>query len=202
MTDVFEPIFTATQLEVAAMQTLSTWMPTYLQEIELQLNRTRGEIPPPAEYSTRNEFTSFPEDKMPLCVVVSPGLSDPPTKEGDGTYSGWWALGVGFATVARDADASNFLAKVYGAAARAILLQNSSLGGISQGTEWIDESYDELVTEDDRVVRACYLIFRFNVWNVVTKNAGPPPPADPAAQPGSNWPTANLVQIDEINVLP
>lgn len=200
MPDVFGNIIIGTQVETAVIDTLVMWMPTYIREIELQLGRAQNLIPPPKTYTTRNEFTSFPADLMPLCVVVSPGLADPPTTEGDGTMSAWWSVGVGLAAAARDADASGFIAKIYGAAARALLLQNASLGTFAQGVEWVDESYDDLVTEEERTIRACYNVFRVKVWDIVTKGAGPVAPANPATQPGSTWPTANIVKIDAINV--
>jgi hypothetical protein len=135
--------------------------------------------------------------------VVSPGLADQPTKEGDGTYSAWWSMGIGFAAAARDADASAFLAKLYGAAARKVLIDKKSLGGFVQSTEWVDESYDDLVTEEERTIRACYLIFRVYKWGVATEGGPPEPiPPDPATQPGSTWPEANTVVIDAINVQP
>src|SRR4051812_35803706 len=148
MTSIFGNILVGTQLEVAVMDTLRAWMPTLLQEIEIQLGRTRGEIPVPRYYTTRNEFTSYPEDQMPMCVVVSPGLLTPPTKDGEGIYSAWFQIAVGFAASAKDADASGFLAKIYGAAGRWILLNKGGLGGLGAGTDWDDESYDDLVSEE------------------------------------------------------
>lgn len=197
---VFGTITVGTEVETAVMAQLAAWMPTVIQEIELQYNRERGKIPPPKMYTTRNEFTSFPTDILPLCVVVSPGLADPPTKDGEGVFEAWWTLGVGFAAEARDADAAGFLAKVYGAAGRKILLTHQSLGGVTQKVVWVDESYDDLVVEDDRTVRATYLIFRVLKGDIVTEYAGPAAPANPATQPGSTWPTANIVKIDGINV--
>lgn len=201
--DIFGEITVGTEIEVAVMDTLRIWMPTYLEEIELQKGRTRGEIPPPARYTTRNRFDSFPDDAMPLCVVVSPGLAEKPRKEGSGIYSAWWAVGVGFAAVARDADAAGFLSKVYGAASRAILLQHGSLGGSAEGVEWEDESYDDLVDDEERTVRACYEMFRVFKYDIVTKGGGPSDPIapDPVTQPGSTWPTAETVVIDAINIL-
>jgi hypothetical protein len=89
------------------------------------------------------------------------------------------------------------MAKIYGAAARSILLQHQALGDFgAQGVEWIDESYDDLVTEEDRVVRASFGIFQVKVWDVVTRFSGPTDPIpDPADQPGSNWPTADIVNV-------
>jgi hypothetical protein len=90
--DVFGTIFVETQLETAVMEQFRIWMPTYIQEIELQLGRTRGQIPPPRSYHTRNELASFPPDLMPVCIVVSPGLTEEPLADGEGVYTTRWAL--------------------------------------------------------------------------------------------------------------
>jgi hypothetical protein len=196
--DIFGNIFVGVQLDGAVISTLKSWMPTYLREIEQQLGWTDSPIPDIRLWTTRNEFTQFPADQMPMCVVVSVGLTGAPTKEGDGTYSGQFSLAVGFAAAGRDADTSKALATIYGAAGRAILLHKSGLGGLAEGVQWEDESYDDLVTEDERVVRACYNIYRVDVDNIVTKGAGPatPTPPDPVNQPGSQWPTADTIVID------
>lgn len=199
MSDIFGPILVGSTVEQAVMETLRTWMPTYIEEIELQLGRARGLIPPPKMYTTRNRFESFPDDRMPMCVVVSPGFTDQPTADGEGNYFGWLGMGVGCIAAARDAEAAGFLSKLYAAAARAILLHNPGLKDAlgnprAIGTEWVDESYDDtIVSEEDKTVKAAYVLFRVKVDNVVSRWTGPITPPDPAILPGSQWPTADIV---------
>lgn len=197
---IFDPISVGTDITTAVIDTLRKWMPTYLQEIELQLGRQRGLIPPPRFYTTRNRFINYPEEQLPLCVVVSPGLTEAPTKTGDGCYSGWYGLGVGFVAQARDDVTADFLAKVYAAAARAILLQNQDMGGGVAGTEWIDEIYDDEITGDEnRTLKASYVLFRVYVENIVNALAGPiSPNADPDTQPGSDWGTVETVETEVV----
>ena len=185
---IFQPIFAAHSLELAVMQTLRDWMPTYLREIELQQSLPEGQIPPPKTYTTRNEFTTFPEDQMPICVVISPGLSGEPYTEGNGTISGWWSLGIGVLASAATEEDTNFLSKVYAAAVRAIMVQQSSLGGMCSSIEWVDESYDDIPTDvQERTIRAAQWIGRALIDNVVNRSAGPEVPPDPETQPGSTW---------------
>lgn len=198
---IFENISPGSLVQEAAAATLLKWMPTYLREIERQLSRTLGQIPAPRTYTSRNRFESFPEDQMPLCVVVSSGLVDTPSRESDGRYNAWFSLGIGFLASARDEDAADFLSKVYAAAGRAIILQRPSLGGVASGVEWIDETYDDdVVTEDQRTMKASYVIFRIHMDDIVTRFAGPvePDAPDPATQPGSTWPTADTIDIQVV----
>lgn len=202
MTDIFETILGADQVEDAAKQTLIAWMPTYLREIELQRNLTEGRIPAPKTYTSRNRFTTFPDDRMPICVVVSPGIVDAPHKDGEGIHSAWWGLGVGIVARAATTDESNMLSKVYGSAARAILLQKQ-VGDLSDDVQWVDESYDDIPDDDQsRTIRSAQVIFRVHVDGIVSDQGGPayPIPPDPDNQPGSDWPEFQTVKIDSIEV--
>jgi hypothetical protein len=196
----FDTITVGTDITTSVIETIRKWMPTYLQEIELQLGRERGLIPPPRFYTTRNKFMSYPEEQLPLCVVVSPGLTDAPTKDGDGCYNGWYGVGVGFVAQARDDVTADFLAKVYAADARAILLQHQDMGGGTAGTEWIDEIYDDDIAEDEnRTLKASYVLFRIYVENIVNSYGGPVGPIpNPDTQPGSDWGTVETVETEVV----
>jgi hypothetical protein len=183
------------------MATLQKWMPTYIQELEHQRNLPRGRIPSPKVYTTRNNFSAMPDERMPLCVVVSPGLAHEPWKDGEGRHMGWYGLGVGIVARANSEEASNKMAKIYGAAIRAIMLQKQALDDswAFVGTELIDESFTDIPTsERERSMRSVQVIFRVQVDELVTSFAGPQYPIapDPDTQPGSVWPefqTADVV---------
>lgn len=186
--DVFKNLFVAHDLELKTLETLKIWMPTYLQEIERQSGLTRGLIPRPRTYTTRNEFTTFPEDQMPICVVISPGIVDRPEAEGNGTYSGWFSLGVGLLCSAKTEEDTNHLSKIYAAAIRGIMLQQSDLGGIASAIEWMDESYDDIPIENqERTIRASQWVGMVLIDDIVTRFTGPLEP-DPENAPGSLWP--------------
>lgn len=204
--DIFRPIFSADVLESAVIATLRKWMPTYLREMEVQRDLTRGRILIPRTFTTRNEFSTFPDEQMPVCVVVSPGLADAPNPDGEGRYVGWWALGVGVVARANTETNTNSLAKIYGAAVRAIIMHKQGLDDSWPfgGNEWIDETFTDIPTDErERSMRAVQVIFRVWVDELVTKNAGPayPDDPDPDNQPGSDWPevlTADVtVQLKE-----
>jgi hypothetical protein len=186
---IFGPIFVGHDLEMAALETLRAWFPTYLREVELQQGLPMGEIPSPRTYTTRNEFTSFPEDQMPICVVVSPGLAGEPHKEGNGTISGWFSLGVGVLASAATEEDTNYLSKMYGAAIRAIMVQQGDLGGMCSGIDMLDESYDDVPDIDQtRSIRAAQWVGLAYIDHIVDRTAGPIGDPDPETQPGSEWP--------------
>lgn len=201
MGDVFGPIFVASQLEKAVIDTLIKWMPTYLPLVEDQLGREAGQIPLPITYTTRRIFTKFPEDQLPTVIVVSPGLDGEPREEGDGTYRAKWRMHVGCVVSTSDLIETNIVSKIMGAAMRAAILQHASLGGVACGMDWYDEYYDPLPNDDTtRSLGAVALSFRIEVDNVVNWQHGPDtayvPDPDATTQPGDHWPEAETVTVE------
>jgi hypothetical protein len=197
---IFQPIFSADVLEDAVVATLRLWMPTYLREIEYQRNLPLGRIEAPKVYTNRNEFTGFPQERMPLCVVVSPGIASPPRAEGDGNYTGWWALGVGIVARASTDEDTNKVVKIYGAALRAIMLQKPMFDNSWEfaGVEWVDETFIDIPTpERELSMRSVQVIFRVWVDDLVNRLAGPayPTQPDPVNQPGSVWPEVETADV-------
>jgi hypothetical protein len=198
---LFQPIFVGAVLEQAVIDTIKMWIPTYLREVERLTGRQMGDIPVPRSYTTRKIFEKFVEDQTPTIIVVSPGTADEPKMEGDGHYRAEWGLGVGAVVSTSTQETTNLVAKVYGAAIRAIILQQASLGGIASGVRWMDESYDDLPSDDsDRTLGSAALYFRVEVDDVVNRFAGPnsvyfPADPDPDSQPGADWPTVETVEV-------
>jgi len=198
MTSIFEPIYVAQKLEDVIKAQIEEWMPTYIREVERQFFGQMDRIPMPKSVTSRNQFDKFPEDQLPMIVVVNSGLADEPIKHGDGVHTAWWAIGIGIIASASTEEASRQITDVYGAAIRALLLQKPDIGGNAAGVEWVDEIYDDLPTDDQaRSLRSARLVFRVLVDDVVTSWGGPAEPDDPdPAMPGSQWPTADDVIIE------
>ena len=201
MTDIFGPIFDGSLLTKAVLETLQLWYPTYIREIELQRGWPLGEIPAPRTYAERWRFDSYPDDAIPICVAVCPGMADPPTKTGEGIFGGWWILGVGVIAAANTEDNSERLAKVYGAAARTIMSQKGYLNNTWEfaDCEIIEETYEDIPDmEQARTMRSAQIITRVRVEQMWTEYGGPayPDAPDPDRQPGSQWPIANEVFVE------
>jgi hypothetical protein len=201
MPDLAGPIFIATDLERAVIDTLIKWLPFYVPLIEDRMGREAGDIPLPITYTTRRVFTKFPEDQLPTIIVVSPGLDGEPKKGGDGTYRAKWVMHVGCVVSTSDLMETNVVSKIMGAAIRAAMTQHASLGGVACGMDWYDESYDPLPDDDTtRSLGAAALSFRIEVDNVVNWQKGPDtlyiPDPDAETPPGSDWPEAETVTVE------
>jgi len=191
--DVFGPIFGGELLTRAVMATLKMWMETYIREIEYQRGWTVGLIPLPKTYAERWVFDSYPDDKMPAVIVVCPGMAMEPHRDGDGTISGWWMLGVGIIAAASTEDNSERLAKTYGAAARSILSQKGWLDESWEfnGTQILEETYTDVPDiEQARTMRSAQIIARTQVLDMWNTQKGPLVPMTP---PGTMGPEVEEV---------
>lgn len=187
MTDIFGPVFSADHLDNAVTATLKLWFSTYLREIELQNGLPDRSLELPKSWNVRPENDRFAEEALPAVLVVSAGTADPPVMEGDGSYRGFFRVGVALYLTAPSKDTVNRNTKLYAAVVRAILLQKRSLGGVSEGCVWESEVYDEITSDMGRTAGLSVNQFVFTVSPVVNRLLGPaqPEPPDPDTLPGS-----------------
>jgi hypothetical protein len=128
-------------------------------------------------------------------TVVAPGLLTQPTREKHG-YRARWGVGIGCVVAGKDRDNTYSLATLYTAAVRSLVVQNSSLGGFADGTEWISERYDNLDTSDLRTIAAGIIQLGIDVVAVVNPRAGLGEPlVDITVQP-PDQPVVDQVFID------
>lgn len=196
--ELFGRIISGRQVEGWMRDTLKLWFGTYLREIERQEGLTLQSLPKPRSYTIAEDADKEPEDQLPAIVVVSPGLNGiPPTADGEGWYESNWRVGVGVFASATDRQATINLVRMYCAVVRALVLQKQSLGGHTDGIEWLDEDYDVMEFDDGRTIGAGQVIFDVRINHAVRKHGGPDQPDE--GVPG-DWPLVDTVIIDESNV--
>jgi len=201
-TDIFDRIVSANQIEEALRDHLKLWMPVYLQEMELQLGRTRRKVPVPRSFMIAGALEQLRENQLPGILVQSPGITGLPYHDGSGMYTATWRMAITGLISALDQDSTRAVAKLYGAAMRAIVVQKPTLGGFAINSVWTSESYNDLPSPDgERNLTLVMVHADVTVEDVVNKMGGPrtypaPDPPDPATQPGSHWPLVQEVDID------
>lgn len=172
------------------------WMTPYLAEVERQMGLNPKSLPPVRAWVTANEFRKMPEEQIPVGVVVSPGLSDRPVKDGSKVYTAKWHIGIAIVVKGRDKEETGENAGLYAAACRGAMLQHQSLGGFAKAVDWLDEDYTNIKTEANRTLGSAQLIFEIEVGNTIQTLAGlVTVPEDPYDVPDS-WPTAEKVTVD------
>lgn len=184
---IFGEFITNDEVEQAVLNTVREWASTYLAEVERQKGMTAGDLPRPRSYVVASEFETIPGDEqLPMVIAIAPGLADPPSKNGSKRHRATWQVAVVvLVSVRRTADNNpRKVAGYYGAAVRGLLVQRPGLEGFAEGTTWVDESYQDVNTEDSRSLGAVRVVFDVEVDGVVTGDAGPVAPApqgDPLA---------------------
>lgn len=185
-------ILTDDQVEDAVLATLRLWIPSKLSDIETQLFLSVGYYQRPVAWEVKTDFQKFPEEQLPMVIVVSIGLDDRPVKAGSQKYRAVWDMGV--ITVASSIDQASSRRAAYrlGAAARAALVHRQSLDGALdstvRGVEWIGSRNNEVPADDGRTAWAQRQVFRVEVDDIITMSAGPAgpdarPPVDPEGDP-------------------
>lgn len=150
-------VVTGWDVEQAVFETLKPRLDLYCP----QLN-----YPTPKSYMRVPIFDRWPEHKLPGVVIASPGLGSTPTKMRGGYYA-HWAIGVAYVVSGRTEDSARKQAKEVGALIRAILVQEPSLHGFARGTDWVDETYDELPIRMRRNMSSAEETFSVEVGPVV-----------------------------------
>lgn len=187
---IFGNIRTPDEVEQAVLNTVREWGSTYLAEVERQKGLTAGDLPRFKSYTPASEFNGLPGDEqLPMVIAIAPGLSDQPRKDGRRKHRATWQVAVVVLVSVRRTPRTNprQIAGLYGGALRALLIQRASLEGFAAGTEWVDELYQDIPTEDARGLGAVRVVIDVEVDNVVSGNAGPAQPS-PEADPLAAYP--------------
>lgn len=198
VTSIFGRIISGADIEDAAQVLLQKWSSTYLAEVERQHGLTAGELPRIRSWSTVNTFENWPSDQLPASLLISTGTVDRPVREGAGPMRARFALGLAVVCATNNAQRSNWLAKHYIAAHRAVLVQRPSLEIDARGVDWLGDDYTDLPPEDGRFLSAGMAEFVVEIDDVQTTNAGPTRPdvpLDPDTDPWADWPRVETTDI-------
>lgn len=202
MSTVFGPTISAPDVERRVISTLQYWFETYLQNRELETGRDRGSVERPHTWKIVNEFNDKnPEDAVPFIGIISDGLADLPTSNGQGRITAKWGIGIGVVCESNTDENAQLLVKdIYCPVIRNILLQKPSLRDwatvdsvpFSNGVDWVNETYSDVAFGNaERTLWSAIVLFEVTVEGVAIRRGGPITPADPVTQPGSDWPVAD-----------
>jgi hypothetical protein len=195
----------ACDVEDAALAQLQAWLPDYLCEVERTHGLTPGDLPRPRSWIVSSAVEKMPEDQLPAVILASPGLVDGPQADGRGIYTARWRLVVGIMAAARGNRYALRLVRLYALGARASLLQQQALPGLSmRRIDWLDERYRLLDSIDDRSVCVAEVELSAEVADVTTRHAGPLAPlmgpGDLCGPDSPQWPQAQSAEVEVLNV--
>lgn len=197
---VFGELHTGEDVEAAVTAFLKRWMMTYVAHAEERAGDVLGSHPAPRTWSVENRFDSFPEERLPIVLVIATGTSGTPLMDGEGYYRAKYGIGIATVASGKNRESARHNAMVYAAGVRTALLQKSSLEtDWIKGIDWQGDAYDNIPPEDSRqlaAVRSAYLVDARAVVNgrMGLGQAAPNPPPDPTVPP-EDWPT-----VQEFNI--
>jgi hypothetical protein len=198
--EIFGRIWHPGRLEDAVLDTLKTWLPTYLNEVcEQETERLGLDTPKtlglPQSWAVVSDYDRFPEESLPAIIVAAPGLDGDPDREGDGTVHTTWRFEVSVTLTAPDGRTTRRNAQLYLAAIIACLLQRRSLGEDMTSIDLVDADYVDVPNEKRRTQIAAAAAFTAQIDGMVTDLAGPGTPEPPDPMP-ETWPTVTETTIE------
>lgn len=182
---IFGELFGGDQIDAALIDVLKTWMPTYLTEVARQRG-LNAPLEAPRSIVAVAEFDRWPEEQLPGIVIVNPGTTGTPLKDGAGAYRASWPIEVCISVSAATQADTRRNSQLYIAAARGCIMQRRSLGHGMKGTDWGGESYTLIEADKRRSLAGAKASFTIERDDVVTVGAGPTNPDSP---PPEEWPT-------------
>jgi hypothetical protein len=177
---IYGTLITDTAVELAVIEQLQAWLPSYLVEAAVQDGL--AEIALPRSYdTTRGAMTKWTEQALPAVVVQIGGTIGLSRKSGK--YRAVYGCSVGAVVGGQTRANTRQLAGIYGLSIAAALCQQA--GAWTDGIEWTDLDYDLIDEDRSRTLMAAIISLDVAVNGVLDVHAGP---AGPAPAPGSTTP--------------
>lgn len=192
MPSVFGDFVDGADVEVALLEHLKLWMPTYVEEVRRQkdpLEDTWRSVAPIRSFTVVHQADQkWPEDQLPMLLAYAPGLAAEPDAEGAGPMGAIYECALTAIASGSGMADSKALARLYATAAKGAILQHESLGGFALGTRWTNEKNYPLTgfADRERSLMAVSAVYQIEVEAVLDRHAGiaepevdPESPADP-----------------------
>jgi hypothetical protein len=202
----------AHHVDAALIDIIDYWGPTYLYETARRSGEEANELRYFRSKRVSHELEKMPEDQTPALILVNLGIQDEPSKIGTArpgkTYYATWRYQFGVLLSARGKKVNAVpraqeLAKMYCLAIRTLIIQkrddpdvNPTWKGILGMTDWIDEGYGGLDSEDDRTICLAHTDFNVNVPSAATWATGPLEVEEMPEPDSPIWPEVVSVDVD------
>lgn len=201
MSDLFGQIISPKAVEHAVVASLNEWLDDYLGELERVEGYAPNAIERPHGIITSSEFSKWPEDQIPVVVVINLGLAGKPERRAEGRYDASWLIGIAAVVSDQDQSSTRDLAFTYLTAIRVAIGQHKMLksplhpDGFANFSMWHDETYSDIAFNESRTLGAGRSIFEIGVESVMTEFAGPREPYPDATQIPAPLPTVSQTPV-------
>jgi hypothetical protein len=197
---VVGPLWHPGVLEDAVLDTLKTWLPSYLSEACAQETERLDLAEPkrlavPKTWATISDYDRFPEQGLPAIIVAAPGMKGEADRRGDGSLRGTWMVEVSATVSADTAKNTRRAAQIYLAAILGSVLQRRSLGDPHSAATFVATEYVDVPNEKRRSIVACAAAFEVQVGEMLSTQLGPATPEPPDPMP-ETWPEVQETTIE------
>lgn len=181
---VFGKILSFGSVEQWIIDTCVKWFPEYLAAVERDLGEAPKTFAPLRDWGVANDFDKWPEEHLPFLLVMYSGLSEQPTRQGDGT---WNAVALFTASVIVSSNTKQNVRHnqhAYGAALKTLLSVKRDLGHPEHigGLKWIDERPAAIPPDGTRSLGAVTCYFTVDIKAIFT-DKGTTPEDEPRPDP-------------------
>jgi len=159
--DAYGPLYGGHSVQEAFYNTLQTWLPSYIAEINRQIGATV--LYEPYEYRHRPEFRTMPRGVSAAILVDVPNTIGIPQIHGNTTRANWRVEVMVYVYGTKDWQETQAMTSAYAAAVRAAIIQHRGLGGFAQTTNWEGEQYLEGEHTSGRTTGVAHLRFSVTV---------------------------------------
>jgi hypothetical protein len=200
MTGTFKPFITGRHVEEAVTNLCVKWGAEFVAEAERQFGIEPRSVPVLERgqfTSVSDDFEKMPEDQLPVCLVLAPGLAGTPRREADRTLTAPVAVSLGFlvGVGGHGIDASRETSQVYAAAYSELLLRMPLEGiQVDDAPMYVDERYGDVPGKAGRTLGGSRIIFIIWVRNWRSLTGGPPSRTDPRPDPYVEPPPLGVVE--------
>ena len=193
--DVYGPLYGGHSIQEAYYATIQKWLPSYIFDINRKLGSDVLQVPD--EYRYRPDYRTLPRTAVCAVLVVVPGTTGTPDRQGDGRLRTTWEAQVSaFVFGTKDWQQTQALTHAYAAAIRACIVQHPSLDGFAETTTWHNERYAEGEHSSTRTTGLAIIDFETTLENTMNVFDGPP---DPSVYPSPMGPEATDVDVTVTN---
>lgn len=138
-------IITGDDVRDAVQATLTTHLPPVLEALG-PLRGDLGPLPMPRSHEAPTvDAARLDAAQLPILVVAVPGFAGPPERDHEGVYTAPFDCLIDFLIRSEEGtyEATARDVRIYAAAIRTVLIEQSSLDGFAWAVQLVDESYDD-----------------------------------------------------------
>jgi hypothetical protein len=191
----FGEMIPVTVVERLLLDQLKLYLPAWLGAAERATDRDKNTLPDVRGWGVpRGWFDKQAADQTPFVAITSPGMNAPPKLDGEREYRAWWAMEATVVVSARDFDASDKLAKTYGAAIAGCVVNQLPGDPVEQIT-WDRDEYVPVGKDENSLLVSATNFFTVTVGGVLQRGVGiDAVPDDPREAP-EDWPVVETVEL-------